>query len=239
LSSPRRISGKTLGEIALPTYCPRCMWIRLHVPRLPYQVFPGIFSSIDSYTKRNISSQVVRRAAFPAWLAALGDVDTEVKGGHHTKFFIIDQQTNIQLTGSLDAAFRLKNGSHIIIDYKTSKFSKGQDALLPMYEAELNAYAVIGEQCHLSPVSRLALVYLEPVTSDEEAESVQNEREDGFIMGFHGHILPVTLNPGMIPLLLQETRRLFDLPSVPTGRPGCENCEHLDELLAIAGSISG
>jgi hypothetical protein len=43
-----RISGKDLGALALPDFCPRCFWIRRHAPQgLPFQVFPGIFSSID------------------------------------------------------------------------------------------------------------------------------------------------------------------------------------------------
>ena len=35
-----------------------------------------------------------------------------------------------------------------------------------MYEVQLNAYAVIGEQKGFAPVSGLALVYTEPVTDD-------------------------------------------------------------------------
>jgi len=47
-----RISAKTLGELALPDFCPRCFWLKLHAKHLPLQIFPGIFSSIDAYTKR-------------------------------------------------------------------------------------------------------------------------------------------------------------------------------------------
>ena len=49
---PLRISAKNLGELAKPDFCPRCFWLRTHAKRLPYQIFPGIFSSIDAYTKR-------------------------------------------------------------------------------------------------------------------------------------------------------------------------------------------
>jgi len=47
-----RISAKNLGELARPEFCPRCFWLRAHAKRLPFQIFPGIFSSIDAYTKR-------------------------------------------------------------------------------------------------------------------------------------------------------------------------------------------
>ena len=51
--SDLRISAKNLGAFALPGFCPRCFWLQLRVEnRLPFQIFPGIFSSIDAYTKR-------------------------------------------------------------------------------------------------------------------------------------------------------------------------------------------
>jgi hypothetical protein len=41
-----RISAKNLGELALADFCPRCFWFKLKVENhLPFQVFPGIFSS--------------------------------------------------------------------------------------------------------------------------------------------------------------------------------------------------
>ena len=42
------ISAKTLGEPVLPDFCPRCFWLKLHARQLPFQIFPGIFSSIDA-----------------------------------------------------------------------------------------------------------------------------------------------------------------------------------------------
>jgi len=40
------ISAKNLGEVALPDFCPRCFWLKLHARQLPFQIFPGIFSAI-------------------------------------------------------------------------------------------------------------------------------------------------------------------------------------------------
>ncbi len=53
-----RISAKTLGELALPGFCLRCFWLKLHARQLPFQIFPGIFSSIDAYTKRVVHARV-------------------------------------------------------------------------------------------------------------------------------------------------------------------------------------
>jgi hypothetical protein len=48
-----QISAKNLGILALPEYCPRCFWLKLKLQfKLPYQIFPGIFSSIDSYSRK-------------------------------------------------------------------------------------------------------------------------------------------------------------------------------------------
>ena len=48
MPKPIRISAKNLGAVAMPGFCPRCFWIQMHAEGLPYQIFPGIFSSIDA-----------------------------------------------------------------------------------------------------------------------------------------------------------------------------------------------
>ena len=45
------ISATALGELAHTGFCHRCFWVKRHC-KLPYQSFPGIFSSIDSSIKR-------------------------------------------------------------------------------------------------------------------------------------------------------------------------------------------
>lgn len=50
---PLQISGKDLGALALWHSCPRCFWIQRRA-KLPWQIFPGIFSSIDSCSKKAV-----------------------------------------------------------------------------------------------------------------------------------------------------------------------------------------
>jgi len=53
------IPAKILDELALPDCCPRCFWLKLKAQnRLPFQIFPGIFSSIDAYTKRVVHAGI-------------------------------------------------------------------------------------------------------------------------------------------------------------------------------------
>ncbi len=52
MSDTIKISAKNLGYTALADFCPRCYWLRIRLShKLPYSTFPGIFSSIDAYTK--------------------------------------------------------------------------------------------------------------------------------------------------------------------------------------------
>jgi len=39
--SQLRIFPKTLSELTLPDFCPRCFWLKLHIRQLPFQIFPG------------------------------------------------------------------------------------------------------------------------------------------------------------------------------------------------------
>jgi hypothetical protein len=230
-----RISAKDLGEIALPNFCPRCFWFKRHAPRgLPFQIFPGIFSSIDSYSKRVVHSWFDIQGQPPPWLSPLGDLLGYINPPHYSKFNIIDETLNIMMTGSPDGVLLRNDNSKIIVDYKTAKFTTTQDELFPMYEVQLNTYALIGEQRGLSPVSGLALVYTEPVTDQESASQEAANRDDGFAMGFSAKILEVRLDTSMIDPLLVRAREIYDQPSPPPGLNGCKDCVKLDGLLSIA-----
>ncbi len=52
---------------------------------------------------------------------------------------------------------------------KTSRTTLNQDRLFPIYRVQLNAYAVIARKLGWNPMSALALIYTEPVTTDEAA----------------------------------------------------------------------
>jgi len=140
---------------------------------------------------------------------------------------------NIQLRGSPDAIFVRPDRSHIIGDYKTAKYTATQDALFPMYETQLNAYALIGQERGLAPVSGLALIYMEPVTDEEAAARRTNRRDEGFAMGFSAHVLPVAVNLKKVRALLVTVRAISDQRKPPGGRVGCKECVLLDALIAV------
>lgn len=236
MTSTITISAKNLGSVALPGFCPRCFWIKLRLRnRLPYQIFPGIFSSIDAYSKHLIHSWFDRHNAPPPWLSPLGELTSYRNPPHYTKYSIHDEAADITLRGSPDAIFTRPDGSTLIVDYKTSRHTKYQDMLYPMYEGQLNAYARIGEACGYGPVSGLVLLYTEPLSDAETADQDAHHREEGFVMGFSAHAVEVTLNTAMLDPLLATVRQIHDLPASPDPREGCKDCERLADLVEVAG----
>lgn len=231
-----RISAKALGELELPNFCPRCFWIKLHCDhKLPYQIFPGIFSSIDSYTKKITNMHFEQYNRVPDWFTDFGALEKPAKVPHHSKFRVIHHDTNILLTGAPDEILCKTDESYFIVDYKTAKFTGTQDKLLPMYEVQLNAYAYIGERVGFKPISGLGLIYYEPLT-DISAEEVDSFiLDDGFSMNFSGKLLPIELKPDKIPALLKRVREISGLPETPNGVEGCKDCGLLETLLSIAG----
>lgn len=228
-----RISAKNLGELALPESCPRCFWIKLRVRnRLPWQIFPGIFSSIDTYSKRLVQAWFDHKREAPPWLAGLGEISGYRQPPHYSQFNIVDAETNILLTGTPDGVFVRRDKSHVIVDYKTAKYTEKQDELYPMYEVQLNVYARIGNERGLKPVTGLALLYTEPLTDDHAAATGKNRLPDGFSMKFVAKMLEVPIKRKMLEPLLAKTRQLYERSSAPPGRRGCEDCERLSELVA-------
>lgn len=102
---------------------------------------------------------------------------------------------------------------------------------MPMYEVQLNAYAMIGERCNLHPVSDLALIYMEPVTSKDAVGNGLNYRDKGFAMGFTASVHKVVLNLDIIPPLLARTREINELSKAPEGCTECNDCQLLNELI--------
>lgn len=230
---PLRLSATNLGYVVDAKFCPRCFWVRTKCGfKLPYQSFPSIFSAIDSYSKKITHDYFSRHGRMPPWLAKLGDVQKPIKPPHHSRFFCIDDETNIKLTGVADEILQCANGSHVIVDYKTSRAHA--DALRPRYEVQLNAYAHIAENLGICPVSCIALVYYEPRTDIDVDDLDSVISSDGFSMAFTAKVVPLRLDADeMIPPLLKKVREIADLPKAPAARRDCRNCPILDSMLRL------
>jgi len=233
------ISGKDLGAYASNMFCARCEWMRLYVKPLPFQTFPGIFSSIDRYNKRIVDRHFARQG-LPSWLAPLGRVSELIDPPHFSKFSVVDAATGMTLRGEADGILRMEDGSYTIIDYKTARYTPGQESMFQIYEAQVNSYAYIAERLGLNPVRQLALVYMEPVTDDAAASDPTKVDPLGFSMAFKATIVPVQVkHETIIPQLLNKAAEIERLASPPEGRSGCRDCRSLSRLLALASGKDG
>ena len=228
-----QISAKNLGALAMPSCCPRCFWLKLNC-KLPYQIFPGIFSSIDSYSKKITWGYYEKFNSLPDWFEPFGDFDKPVKAPGRSIFFVHDEAANVKLTGIPDDIFQKKDGSYFIVDYKTSRFTQHQDRLLPINRVQLNGYALIAEKCCLKPVTGIGLLYYEPQTN-AAVDIDQALLDDGFAMPFKAYLHELDLKPEeLITPLLKKVRAMANLTEPPTGNANCQDCHKLEDLIQLA-----
>lgn len=227
-----RISAKDLGSLAMPDCCERCFWIHRHY-KLPFQIFPGIFSSIDSYTKKVVHGYFEKYKKAPDWMAPLGKIKNYVEPPLRKEFQVFDEGSGVILTGVPDEILQCSDDSYLIIDYKTAKYTERQDEMLPVYDIQLNGYAYIAERCGLKPVVGLALVYTEPRTDEHDAMDEGNRTADGFKMPFGIKVVGVELNPDKVIPLMKKAGEIYDHDRPPKGRVDCKDCERLERLIKI------
>lgn len=227
---PHRISARMLGKLAMPDFCPRCFWIEMRSDKFPFALpMPGIFSSIDAYGKNVVHSFFDRNESLPSWFPNIGRVAGYVRGLHHSTFNFTDGSNAITLTGVPDDIFEMEDGSYVIVDYKTARLTERQDALLHLYEVQLNAYAYVARHTGLAPITSLFLIYMEPQTGAETWE--QSASEHHFSMRFSATPKHIELrSEGYIDSLLNEARKILESPS-PTSRIGCQNCTILQSFM--------
>jgi len=232
-SSFWRISGKTLGQLCLPDFCPRCFWLRQNLAarriKEPWQIFPGIFSSIDSYSKKIIHGHFDTYGKPPPWLSELGDIVGYRPPPSAQKFYTIDPDTNIQLTGAPDAIFELKDGSLMIGDYKTARYTKNQDALAPLYEGQLNAYHHIAKSLGWAQVTKLVLIYTEPVTDNLSSYCLSGSNS-GFPLFFSTNSKNIPIYSDLIPNLLKRASRILNSVFSLLPKTECSDCTALNEI---------
>ncbi len=231
-----RISAKNLGILALPDSCPRCFWMRAKLSwKSPWAIMPGIFSSIDGFSKRAILAYFEKNGYFPPWIAGRWSEATPLPTPHHATFRLTDPETGIVLTGVPDLMLGLPRRRLVILDLKTARYSKHQDALLPMYQVQLVGYALIAEGLGMGTVEALGLVYGEPPANDDNTglEALVDDR--GFSMPFRTTAEPIELNRALIPPLLRKAKEILGLETAPLGREGCKECRLVGEMVGACG----
>lgn len=220
------ISAKDLAALAMPDACPRCFWIKNTIKKLPWQIFPGIFSSIDSYTKKIVHYVFDTTGKPPVWIPEISEAKRYLKALHYTKFFRQDPDTDIIVRGGVDDIFECEDKSRIIPDYKTAKYTKNQDKLLPLYDGQLNLYAWIEEGFGNTVRPDLPLIYCEPITEPAE----DGLEEFGFNMPFKVKTVIVKKNEDTVKELLSEAAEIL-VGTIPVLQDGCKDCEALENIM--------
>jgi hypothetical protein len=127
--------------MAMPTFCPLCYWYRLHCGTPPFSSFPCIFNDIDLYTKRLVRTHIDKHAHPSKWMGALSVADGHADPGTLQWH---DKKNDIILRGILDELLHAEDRSRwFLVDYKTARYTAGQDRLLPLYKVRLLAYAFL------------------------------------------------------------------------------------------------
>lgn len=198
---------------------------------LPFQMFPGIFSSIDSYSKKVTLSHYRQHGRVPAWFEGFGELGVPISIPGWSRFQVHDPETNVLLTGVPDEILRHPKHGLWIGDYKTARFTETQDELAPMYAAQLNCYGLIAARIGLGSVYGLGLLYYEPVTDVMDADRDLLVKNDCFLLKFSPKIKPVKLDPNLIPPLLRRAREICELSERPPRRPSCRDCCIMDTMV--------
>jgi hypothetical protein len=198
---------------------------------------PGIFSSIDCFSKRAILAFFEKKGHFPPWIAGRWADVRPLESLHHSTFRLTDPETGIVLTGVPDLMLGLPNDRLAILDLKTARFSDHQDFLLPMYQIQLVGYALIAEALGMGTVEALGLVYGEPPANDDNTGLDDLVDDRGFSMPFKATAMPIALDRSLIPPLLKRAKTLLEMENPPEGRKDCMECKMVEEMARISGKL--
>ena len=203
----------------------------------PWAIMPGIFSSIDGFSKRAILAYFEKTGHFPPWVAGRWAEARPLPTPHHSTFRLTDPETGIVLTGVPDLLLGLPNRRLAILDLKTARYSKHQDSLLPMYQIQLVGYAMIAEWLGMGTVEALGLIYGEPPPNDQNKGLDALVDDCGFSMPFKATAEPVALDRALIPPLLRKAKEILGLEKAPEGRKDCKECKMVEEMARISGKL--
>ena len=227
---PLKISAKNLGYTALADFCPRCYWIKLKTShKLPWQTFPGIFSSIDSFTKHCIH-YMIDNSPSPPWMMEIGNVAKYQAVPHWSKNTFYDPKSQITLHGAPDDLLILADGTLAIPDYKTQRWTDNQDKLFSLYAVQSNVYNILMTQ-DTKIDAKLFLVYMEPDTA--AASACNNIITNGFSMCFNAKVVPVEVDKGMVRRSLTLTREIAEMLQPPKSRENCKDCSSLENVINL------
>ena len=239
-----RINARDLGQVLLDNFCERCFWFTRKFPLGQNHPFaspmPGIVSQVDAYAKRVVSTHWQSNGVLPSWLtnalsgSFAGLNFRSVRPINPTRWRLSLFGNRCELVGEADAVWEFPDGSWFIADYKTASWTQTQQNLLPLYEAQLNAYAYLAQQKFHKTIVGLALIYFEPehnVQAVNDLDLLQRTKGQ-MMLGFRCTVVPVNLHPtNWVEELCERVFSILSSETPPTGKVGCQGCQVLLEWL--------
>ena len=150
--------------------CPRCFYLRVvrGIDR-PSMAFPKVFTRIDSLMK-NLFAGKPTSAIDPD--LPPGRVAMQGKWVTSAPIEFPGVEASCYIKGAFDSVLAFDDGCYAVMDFKTSTPSRQHVAF---YGRQLSAYAYALEHpaagaLQLSPVSKLGLLYLDPVDIEHGAD---------------------------------------------------------------------
>lgn len=225
------ISVKNLAQLAVTDTCERCFWIKARMGfKAPWSFFPGVFSSIDAYSKKVTTAWLqLHPGTLPPWLAPIQGV-SQLPCPHWSKFAFKDPVTGITLRGTPDERMLCADGTVAIVDYKTSRYVAGKvDGFAAVYRAQLGGYRWLTLKLEQRVTSFTGLLYYSPPENTDDVG--QNEITDaGFNMQFRGTLVPVETTLEEVESLLVRARAICSSPVAPLSYPGCKDCDLVQQM---------
>jgi len=199
--------------------CPRCFYLKVvHNFRRPSSPFPSIFTRIDRLMKGYFQDKSTQEltSQLPSGAVKMGDrwvksLPISIPGHHHSCY----------ITGKFDCMVEFDDGSYGVVDFKTSA---AKPEHIPFYSRQLHAYAYALEYAapnslHLSPITRLGLLTVEPVLMDRVTSD-----KIAYLGNVTWQECPLSY-PDFLAFLEQLITTL-ELPDPPEPGPTCGYCSY-------------
>jgi len=191
---------------------------------------PGILFNMDRFEKILVEAHFNSNKSAPKWLLSLGCKEPVA---FPTKMTEDLPKLGLTLVGMPDAVFKKKDGSLVLVDYKTAKYKGADDPFMPIYETQLWGYARLLEHAGVGTVSTAALVYFANTLSDYAENPLDLLTSEGLRVPFAVQIHEVKLNLPALNPLLKTFRDYADRSAPPESVAGCKVCKRLNYLFDL------
>lgn len=233
---PFNISAKNLSAFAMPNVDLASAWylLRMDFHKL-WEVFPSIFNDFDRRQKRFVRLHIDKYHRSPASFGEFADATRYLEVGR-MKYW--DPATNVTVTAIPDEVLELPNGKLAVVDFKSARFSSGQDKLRPLYHAQLSTYSWMVEKQGHGQVEKAGLIYFEPVMDESDESLLKCATKKGYDQPWITTPVPIKIDRKQPEALLKVVRKLRDMSVPPACNGNCHtDCSRIAELYQICRGV--